>query len=73
MTRGMGQKSCLIPAPPLALRTCKDSICNDPELILGSYVKGLNNKICRAWTEKLGLGHRTVVGHGVRDGRTEVN
>ena len=24
--------------------SCKDSICNDPKLILGSYVKGPNNK-----------------------------
>ena len=23
---------------------CKDSICNDPKLVLGSYVKGPNNK-----------------------------
>ena len=38
--------------------------CNDPKLVLGSYVKGPNNKICRAWAERLGLGHRTVVSHG---------
>ena len=44
--------------------SCKDSICNDPKLVLGSYVKGPNNKICRAWVERLGLGHRTVVRHG---------
>ena len=52
---------------------CKDSIRNDPKLVLGSHVKGPNNKICRAWTERLGLGHRTVVSHGVHGGRTEVN
>ena len=28
---------------------CKDSICNDPKIVLGSYVKGPNNIICRAW------------------------
>ena len=28
---------------------CKDSICNDPKLILDSYIKDPNNKICRAW------------------------
>ena len=44
--------------------SCKDSICNDPKLVLGSYVKGPNNKICRAWAERLGLGHWTVVRHG---------
>ena len=27
---------------------CKDSIYTDPKLVLGSYVKGPNNKICRA-------------------------
>ena len=43
---------------------CKDSICNDPKLVLGLYVKGPNNKICRVWAERLGLGHRTVVSHG---------
>ena len=43
---------------------CKDSICNDHKMILGSHVKGPNNIICRAWVERLGLGHRTVVHHG---------
>ena len=52
---------------------CKDSICNDPKLVLGSHVEGPNNKICRAWTERLGLGHRTVVGHDVHNGRSKVN
>ena len=52
---------------------CKDSICNDPKLVLGSHVKGPNNKICEAWAEKLGLGHRTMVGHGIHGRRTEVN
>ena len=52
---------------------CKDSICNDLKLILGSYVKGPNNKICRAWAERLDLGHWTVVGHGVHGNRTRVN
>ena len=33
--------------------------------MLGSYVKGPNNKICRAWAERLGFGHRIVVGYGV--------
>ena len=28
---------------------CKDSICNDPNMVLSSHVKGPNNKICRAW------------------------
>ena len=27
---------------------CKDSIYNDPKMILGSHVKGPNNIICRA-------------------------
>ena len=31
---------------------CMDSICNDPKRILGSYVKGPNNIICRAWVFK---------------------
>ena len=31
---------------------CKDSICNDSKLVLGSYVEGPNNKICRAWVSK---------------------
>ena len=53
-------------------QTCKDSICNDPKLILGSYIKGPNNKICRVWAKRLGLGHRTVVSHGVHGERTEV-
>ena len=53
--------------------SCKDSICNDPKLELGSYVKGLNNKICREWTERLGLSHRTVISHGVHGGCTKVN
>ena len=35
-----------------------------PKMVLGSYVKGPNNIICRAWAERLGLGHRTVVRHG---------
>ena len=39
--------------------------------MLGSNVKGPNNKICRAWAERLGLGHRTVVSHGVHGGRTK--
>ena len=52
---------------------CKDSNCNDPKMVLGSYVKGPNNKICRTWAERLGLGYRTVDGHGVHGGRTEVN
>ena len=34
---------------------CKDLICNDPKVVLGSYVKSPNNKICRAWAERLGL------------------
>ena len=29
---------------------CKDSICNDPKMMLGSHIKGPNNIICRAWT-----------------------
>ena len=46
---------------------CKDSIYNDPKLVLGSYVKDSNNKICRAWAERLGPGHRTMVGHDFHD------
>ena len=52
---------------------CKDSICDDPKMVLGSYVKGPNNKICRVWAERLGLGHRIVVSYGIHSGRTEVN
>ena len=52
---------------------CKDSICNDLKMVLDSYVKGLNNKICRVWAERLGFGHRTVVNHGICDNRTKVN
>ena len=52
---------------------CKDTICNDPKMILGSYFKDSNNKICREWAERLGIGHRTVVSHGVQGGHTEVN
>ena len=46
---------------------CKDSICNDPKLILGSYVDGPNNKICKEWAKRLGFGHWTVVSHGIHD------
>ena len=53
--------------------SCKDSICNDPKMVLGSYVKGPNNIICKAWVEKLGLSHRTVVSHGTHGGRIEVS
>ena len=28
---------------------CKDSVRDDPEIVLGSYVNGPNNVICRAW------------------------
>ena len=52
---------------------CKDSVYSDPKLVLGSYVKGPNNKIYRVWAERLGLGHRTVVSHGFHGERTEVN
>ena len=41
--------------------------------MLGSYVKGPNNKICRAWAERLGLGHQAVVSHDFHGGRTKVN
>ena len=51
---------------------CKDSICNVPERVLGSYIKGPNNKIYREWAKRLGLGHRTVVCHGVHVNRTRV-
>ena len=54
-------------------QTCKDSICNDPKLILGPYIKGPNNKICREWDKRLGLGYWTVVSHGVHDNCTRVN
>ena len=46
---------------------CKDSICNDPKSVLGSNVKGPNNKICKEWAKRLGLGERSVVNHGVHD------
>ena len=52
---------------------CKDSICNDPKMVLGLYIKGPNNIICRAWAERLCLGHWTVVSHGVHGGRAKVN
>ena len=52
---------------------CRDSICSDPKLVLGSNVKGPNNKICREWAKRLGLGYWTVVSHGVRDDCTGVN
>ena len=55
------------------LYNCKDSICNDPKLVLGSNVKGPNNKICRELDKRLGLGYWTVVSHGVHGNRTEVN
>ena len=51
---------------------CKDSICSDPKMVLGSYVEGPNNKICRTWAERLGLDHRIVVNQGIHGGRTEV-
>ena len=28
---------------------CRDTINNDSRMTLGSYVKGLNNIICRVW------------------------
>ena len=40
-------------------------------MVLGSHVKGPNNIICRAWAEKLGLSHRTVVSYGTHGGRTK--
>ena len=52
---------------------CKDSICNDPKLVLDSNIKGSNNKICREWAKRLGLGHRTMVSHGIHDNHAEVN
>ena len=53
--------------------SCKDAIRNDPKLVLGSYVKGANNKICREWAKRLGLSHQTVISHCIYDNRTEVN
>ena len=41
-TRSSSTKSQPQPQP-------QDSICNDPKLMLGPYVKGPNNIICRAW------------------------
>ena len=52
---------------------CRDSIRNDPKMVLGSHVKGPNNIICRAWAERLSLGRRTVVSHGTHGGRIEVS
>ena len=52
---------------------CRDSIRNNPKMVLGSHVKDLNNIICRAWAERLGLGCRTMVSHGTHGGRIEVS
>ena len=46
---------CIILNLPLISRmnyTCRDTIFNDPRMTLGSYVKGLNNMICREWVWK---------------------
>ena len=46
-------------------------------MVLDSYVKSPNNKICRTWAERLGLGHRTVVSRGahssLREGELSVS
>ena len=34
---------------PIDGANCRNTICNDPHMIIGSYVKGPNNMICRAW------------------------
>ena len=36
-------------ALPIDSANCRDSIRDDPKIILGSYVKGPNNIICKAW------------------------
>ena len=68
--RSSNHRLCQRTSLPTDGANCKDSICNNPKLVLGSHVQGPNNKICRAWAERLGLGHRTVVSHGTH---TEVN
>ena len=40
------------PRHPSRLHHCKDSVRNDPKMILGSHVRGSNNVICRAWVFK---------------------
>ena len=50
---------------------CKDSICDDPKMILGSYVERAQTiSFVERGFERLGLGHQTVVNHGVH---TELN
>ena len=51
----------------------RTQFCNDPKMVLGSYVNDPNNIICRAWAERLGLGRRTVVSHGTHGGRIKVS
>ena len=45
----------------LLYNICKDTINDDPYMIVGSYVKGPNNTIYRAWVERLGIGYWTAV------------
>ena len=41
---------------------CRDSIRNDPKIILGSYVKRAQTiSFIECGFERLGLGHRTVI------------
>ena len=57
----------------LYLYSVRTRFCYDLKMVLDSYVKGPNNNICRAWAERLDLGHRIVVSHGVHGNRTRVN
>ena len=50
---------------------CKDSIRDDPKMILDSYVeRAQTTSFVEPGFERLGLGHRMVVSRGVR---TELN
>ena len=51
---------------------CKDSICIDLKFVLGSNIKGPNNKFVESEL-KDSHGERTVVSHGIHDDRIGVN
>ena len=51
-----------VQAIPTDGANCRDKIFNDPRMMLGSYVKGPNNTICREWVWKwLDLGRWATV------------
>ena len=53
---------CQHPSLPTDGANCKDTIRNDPKIILGSYVKRAQTILfVERGFERLGLGHRTVV------------